>query len=136
MRIREKTRHPKKPAPARPENANPKIDLDRQVGFLLRRAFQRNMAIWKSYCVDRQLTAVQVAVLVALYNNRLCSLTEMGRTAGMAPATSRSVAERIAEKKLISFIDNLADRHKLILHLEDAGRRLFVRTVLVFRQIT
>jgi DNA-binding MarR family transcriptional regulator len=109
------TKKPNTPPPDEAESA-------RQIGFLIRKFYQKNQAIWQQLCVDDQMTSVQSAALSVVYRDGPCSLTDLGRAAAMDPATTRGVVERLRVRGMISLIDDPADRRKVIVQLEPAAR--------------
>ena len=98
--------------------------LEKNIGFLLRKAYQRNMVIFQEHSPHPDLTAVQAATLIALGDHNPCSLAELGRMAAMDPATTRGVVERLRKRELISTQPSLEDKREVIIHLENEGRRL------------
>ena len=108
----------KKPRPASPDEA----ESARQIGFLIRKFYQKNQAIWQDLCIDDQMTSVQSAVLSVVFRDGPCSLTDLGRAAAMDPATTRGVVERLRVRGMISLIDDPADRRKVIVQLEQPAR--------------
>lgn len=109
---------------ARANVSNSIVDRREQVGFLLRKAHQRNLAIWQSSSTDPQLTSVQAAVLTVLCDVGSCSLTELGREAAMDLATTRGVVDRLQERNLISVAADATDGRKVVVALEPGGWRL------------
>jgi DNA-binding MarR family transcriptional regulator len=111
---------------AEPEPVSPlariQYDFSKQIGHLLRKAYQRHTAIFQRICPDPQLTTVQFAVLCAVADNGPCSLTVIGRAACIDPATTRGVVERLRERKLITLHPDPEDARKVIVQLEDRGR--------------
>jgi DNA-binding MarR family transcriptional regulator len=94
----------------------------RQIGFLIRKFYQKNQAIWQALCVDDQMTSVQSATLSVVHRDGPCSLTALGRAAAMDPATTRGVVERLRVRGMISLIGDAADRRKVIVQLEQPAR--------------
>ena len=110
-------RKPAKPAdPLWEEHENA-----RQIGFLIRKFFQKNQAIWQSLCPDKTMTSVQSAALSALVREGPCTLTTLGRAAAMDPATTRGVVDRLHRRGMIALIDDPADRRKVIVQLLPAA---------------
>ncbi|MDF0541764.1 MarR family transcriptional regulator [Sphingobium sp. H39-3-25] len=98
--------------------------LDASIGFLLRKAYQRNMVLFGQLSSDPDLTAVQAAALLALKDHSPCSLAELGRTAAMDPATTRGVVERMRKRKLVRTEPSLEDKRELRIVLEKEGRKI------------
>lgn len=112
------------------------LDPGQQVGFLLRKSYQRNMAIWQELCPDPQLTSVQGAALIALYKHGPSSLTAIGREAAMDPATTRGVIERLRDRGMVSLGADPNDRRKVIVQLEEAGQKTIEDMLHVFNEIS
>ena len=94
------------------------FEAARQVGFLIRKFYQKNQAIWQELCTDEQMTSVQSAALSVLLRDGPSSLTALGRAAAMDPATTRGVVERLRRRGMISLLGDAADRRKVIVRLE------------------
>src|SRR3984893_7468549 len=75
--------------------------LEDQVGFLLRRAYQRA----SSNLIDRigphDLTAAQFATLARLYERGPLSQNLLGRLVAMEPANIRDVVLRLKKRRLV-----------------------------------
>lgn len=99
-------------------------DITRQVGHLLRKAYQSHMAIFQSLSSNPQITPTQFAVLCALKDRGPCSLTDIGRHIVMDLATARGIVARLAQRGLVSFSRDSADRRQVIARLEPAGREV------------
>jgi DNA-binding MarR family transcriptional regulator len=99
-------------------------NFERQVGFLLRKAYQRNMAIFQKRAPVPQITSTQTAALTALLDESPSSLTALGRKTAMDPATTRGVVERLSDRGLIKFVPDTQDRRKVMVHLEPEGREV------------
>jgi len=97
--------------------------LNKQVGFLLRQASQRNLTIFQKHAPIPSLTSVQAASLIVLIDHGPCSLTTLGRVAAMDPATTRGVAERLSEKGWVSLVADSKDKRKVMVKLEKKGRQ-------------
>lgn len=112
--------------PANPsESPRPSIseyDFSKQVGHLLRKVYQRHLAIFQQHSCDRQLTAVQFAVLCALRDNGPNSQSELGRITAIDHATIRGIFERLKARGLIELSATEQDRRKVIASLTQDGR--------------
>ncbi len=71
-------------------------DFSQQVGYLLRRAYQRHLAIFQAESGDGQLTSVQFATLCALKDHGAQSQGELVRQTGIDQATIRGIVDRCA----------------------------------------
>ncbi len=96
--------------------------LDEQVGFILRRAFQRHAAIFQAHIAD--LTATQWAVLVKLSELEQASQNHLGRLTAMDAATMQGVVRRLMERDLVRRAESPLDRRRLVLRLTEAGLEL------------
>ena len=105
------------------------------IGFLIRKLYQKNQIIWKELCVDDQITSPQASVLFTLSREGPRSLTELGRATAMDPATIRGVVDRLNKRSMISIQDDEADRRKVILHLDEAGRQFVEKMLPVIPKI-
>jgi len=104
-------------------------EFSEQVGFLLRKAYQRNMSIFQHYSTDSNLTSVQFAVLCALMTYGPQSQSRLGRLTAIDASTTKGVIDRLRDRGLITLSAEKADKRKTIVHLADAGRRLIDSTV-------
>jgi DNA-binding MarR family transcriptional regulator len=111
------------------------LPLSEQIGFLIRKLYQKNQTIWNEQCLDDQITSPQSAVLFTLSRQGPCSLTELGRATAMDPATTRGVVDRLNKRQMISLQDDETDRRKVILHLDHAGRDFVERMRPIIPQI-
>jgi hypothetical protein len=62
-----------------PNSAAADQPLEHQIGFLIRKLYQKNQIIWNELCLDEQITSPQASVLFTLSREGPCSLTELGR---------------------------------------------------------
>jgi DNA-binding MarR family transcriptional regulator len=100
-----------------------------QVGHLLRRAYQRHVAIFQQTISDSQLTAAQFVVLCAVRQFASCSLSEIVRTTAIDQATMRGIIERLKARKVISVSHDAKDRRKVLVSLTPAGEQIIDATV-------
>ena len=98
--------------------------LERQAGHLLRRAHQRHSLIFQEYIGDSQLTPLQFAALVKLRDLGEVSQNHLGRLTAMDAATMQGVIKRLAARGLIERRPDPNDRRRLILSLNEEGRKL------------
>jgi DNA-binding MarR family transcriptional regulator len=101
-----------------------KYDFHAQVGYLLRRVFQRHTAIFQRMSIDPQLTAIQFVVLCVIAENSPCFLTTISRSAALDPATTRGVVERLSKRNLITITPDKIDRRRVAAELKEKGRQL------------
>jgi MarR family transcriptional regulator, lower aerobic nicotinate degradation pathway regulator len=103
-------------------------EFSEQIGHLLRRAYQRHLAIFAQTIDDPQLTAVQFAVLSA--NRRLgpSSMSDLGKATAIDGATVRGIIERLQARGLVELQANQDDRRKSVVELTERGRQLLELT--------
>jgi DNA-binding MarR family transcriptional regulator len=111
-------------APVTPDG----YDLEAQVGFLLRKAQQRHLAIFTALIAE-DLTPMQFAALAKLNEVGPCSQNSLGRQTAMDVATIKGVVARLKGRGLVDKAGNPADRRMHLITLTESGRAL-VRKVL------
>jgi len=97
--------------------------MEDQAGYMLRRAYQR-MTVLFNECVERELTTQQFATMFRLLELGQASQNELGRQAGMDPATAQGVVRRLSQRRLIERDRDPADKRRTIWRLTPAGRAL------------
>lgn len=113
-----------KPAPAAPT-----YDFTAQVGHLLRRAYQRHVALFLAEIPDSQLTAAQFVALCAVRDLGGCSLNDIVKATAIDQATIRGVVERLTARGLLEVAGHARDGRKLVISLTEAGQTLIAETV-------
>jgi DNA-binding MarR family transcriptional regulator len=99
-----------------------------QVGHLLRKAYQRHMAIFQQNVGESQLTAVQFITLCAVRDHGPSALSELVKMTAVDQATIRGIVERLKARDLIVLGHDAQDRRKVIVSLSEAGRRALRRS--------
>lgn len=94
--------------------------LDDQVGFLLRRATQRHVAIFAGR-MAAGLTPTQWAALAKLYEEGPTSQNLLGRNTAMDAATVKGVVGRLAARNLIATSGDPADGRRRVVALTREG---------------
>lgn len=97
--------------------------LDEQVGFLMRRANQRHLAIFARSIPD--LTPTQFAALARLCELERVSQNALGRATAMDAATIKGVVDRLRARGLVEVTPDEADQRRVVLAPSAAGRALF-----------
>lgn len=97
--------------------------LSDQVGFNLRRANQRHVAIFARH-VDG-LTPTQFAALARLFEQGALSQNHLGRLTAMDSATIKGVAERLEARGLVTARPDENDQRLRLLELTEAGVAAF-----------
>lgn len=98
--------------------------LEDQVGYWLRRAYQRHMAIFSAVMSDLDLTSMQFAALVKLRELKAVSQTELGRLTGMDRATISGVVARLKRRDLVLYKPDPLDKRSRIIALTLEGESL------------
>lgn len=99
--------------------------LDRQVGFLLRRATQRHLAIFAAHIPD--LTPRQFAVLARLCERGPQSQNALGRATAMDAATVKGVVDRLRARGFVAATRDGEDRRRVMLAATETGSAAFER---------
>lgn len=110
--------------------------LEDQVGFMLRLANQRHMAIFTEL-MGGELTAVQFSTLVRLSEvDGPISQNALGRLVGMDAATTKGVLARLMARDLVKMEKSQTDKRRYMLSTTQKGRDLIAKLVPLARQIT
>jgi DNA-binding MarR family transcriptional regulator len=112
----------------RADRKPPAYQLESQIGFMLRQAFQRHTTIFATLIHD-ELTSTQWAVVSKLNEVGDCSQNQLGRLTAMDVANIKGVVERLARRGFVSVVPDLADRRRLTVALTDQGRDLYKKWV-------
>lgn len=104
-------------------------DFSEQIGHLLRKAYQRHLAIFQKLACDPQLTSVQFVTLCALRDHGASTQTDLIRATGIDQATIRGIIERLRKRGLIHSSSDSSDRRKVIVQLAPEGRALLERMI-------
>ncbi|MDE2228514.1 MAG: MarR family transcriptional regulator [Alphaproteobacteria bacterium] len=103
--------------------------LDDQVGFLLRRAYQRASANLTDRIRVHDLTPPQFATLARLYERGNLSQNRLGRLVAMEPANIRDVVQRLRKRRLVATGRDATDSRRILVGLTAAGAALVTRLV-------
>lgn len=98
--------------------------LDDQIGFLLRRAYQRASANLIGRIGEHDLTAPQFATLARLRELGQVSQNLLGRLVVMEPANIRDVVRRLGKRGLLRVRPDVNDGRQLLVSLTPRGRAL------------
>lgn len=102
--------------------ASPSTRLESQIGFHLRRAYQRATANLAD-AIGEAVTPQQLAVLARLAEAGAVSQNRLGRQVDMDPATIHGVVRRLAARGLIDIAPDPEDRRRSRLSLSPAGHK-------------
>jgi DNA-binding MarR family transcriptional regulator len=98
--------------------------LERQIGFLLRRAHQYASEVFQAKMGARNLTPQQFSVLVTLLERREIAQTRLGDLVAMDPATVLGVVQRLAQRGLVAVRTDPADGRRRLVQLTHDGHEL------------
>jgi len=103
--------------------------LDDQIGFLLRRAYQRASANLTRRIGSHDLTAPQFAVLARLYERGTLSQNRLGRLVAMEPANIHDIVKRLSRRGLVSTGRAPDDARLVLARLTPEGTALAERLI-------
>lgn len=104
--------------------AEDSYDYTQQVGHLIRKVYQRHVAIFQQYMGDSQITAVQFITLCALRDHGPSAQNDLVRYTAVDQATIRGVVERLKARDLVSLSPDPTDKRKVIVMLTSEGEML------------
>ena len=94
--------------------------LDEQIGFLLRKAYQRNSNIFAE-SVPGKLTPTQFSVMHRLAEDGPTSQNLLGRSVAMDGATTKGVVDRLIARGLLQTRRDPQDRRRHLVSLTPEG---------------
>lgn len=112
----------------------PEYRLQDQIGFVLRRAHQRHVAIFAAHIAD--LTPPQFAALAKLHETGTTSQNQLGSLIAMDAATVKGVIDRLRARGLVELAPHGADKRRLLVSLTEEGRAAVEQLIPLARQIT
>jgi DNA-binding MarR family transcriptional regulator len=96
--------------------------LEEQVGHLLRRAYQRHLALFQGIMGEDGPTSMQFAALHVLWRRGPLSQNLLGRLLAMDPPTVKGVVARLMSRGLVTREREPTDARMLLVALTPAGR--------------
>jgi DNA-binding MarR family transcriptional regulator len=108
--------------------------LQEQIGFVLRKAHQRHVAIFASHIAD--LTPPQFATLAKLADVGETSQNQLGNLVAMDAATVKGVIDRLKARGLVELTKHDVDKRRLLVSLTVEGREAVERLIPAAQQIT
>ena len=108
--------------------------LQDQIGFVLRKAHQRHVAVFASRIAD--LTPPQFAALARLHDVGVTSQNQLGSMVAMDAATIKGVIERLKARGLVDIEKHESDKRRLMVSLTPLGRETVERLIPSAREIT
>jgi DNA-binding MarR family transcriptional regulator len=109
--------------------------VDRQIGFFLRQANQRHVAIFASMMGDR-LTTTQWAALSKLNEIQPTSQNQLGRETAMDIATIKGVIDRLVARGFVKSAPDPSDGRRLVLSVTENGRAAIDRNTAIAAAVT
>ena len=110
--------------------------LEKQVGHLLRRAYQRHSLIFMEAERPQRITAPQWAALYKLQELGSTSQNHLGRLIAMDAATMQGLAQRLIERGLILRGKDPSDKRRRLLCLTALGSEVVEQMVPIAEEIT
>ncbi|WP_286192793.1 MarR family transcriptional regulator [Stappia sp. BW2] len=98
--------------------------LDDQIGYLLRKAYQRNAVIFSEKV--RDLTPTQFAVMARLSERGPVSQNRLGRLVGLDVATTKGVVDRLTARGFLQGRKDPDDKRRQLISLTEEGFRFFL----------
>ena len=102
--------------------------LEANIGFLLRQAGQRHLAIFAEH-MPEHLTATQFAALAKIHEIGPCSQNRLGRLTAMDAATIKGVIDRLTLRALTRSEPDPDDGRMHLISLTATGRSLAERAI-------
>lgn len=99
------------------------------IGHVLRRAYQRHVAIFQQAMDEFELTAAQFIALANLLEFEVCSQSDLVRLTAIDQATIRGIINRLKARKLISTMTDPADARKVTVRLTTEGETVISAAV-------
>lgn len=117
-----------------PGRADERYRLDEQVGYQLRRANQRHVAIFAARISD--LTPTQFATLARLAELGPQSQNALGRATAMDAATIKGVIDRLQARGLVTVSRSKLDRRRVAVTLTELGAERFAEAAAAALEIS
>jgi DNA-binding MarR family transcriptional regulator len=117
-------------------NDETKYDFTKQIGFLLRRAYQRHMAIFQQTVPESRLTAAQFVVLLTVRDHGPCEFPVVVQHTALDDASARGIVERLKWRKLLSTEHEPGDARRIVVSLTPEGQEILDQTVPFAQEIT
>jgi len=108
--------------------------LQEQVGFILRKAHQRHVAIFAAHIGD--LTPPQFAALAKLNDVGETSQNQLGTLIAMDAATIKGVIDRLKARGFVDLGKHEVDKRRLMVSLTAQGRAAIERLIPLAEKIT
>ena len=103
--------------------------LEDHIGFLLRRAHQRHVAMFLEAAKEHELTPTQFAALCKAVEVGRVTQNKLGRLSAMDPATIQGVVRRLTLRGLLHRTPDPMDRRTAVLAPTEAGTAVIAGAV-------
>lgn len=103
--------------------------VEDHIGYLLRRAHQRHVAIFTAGMAHAELTPTQFTALWKTVELGRITQNHLGRLAAMDPATIQGVVRRLIARGLMRRSEDKMDRRTAVLEPTEAGVALIASVV-------
>ncbi|MDQ6639949.1 MAG: MarR family winged helix-turn-helix transcriptional regulator [Pseudomonadota bacterium] len=107
-----------------------------QIGHLLRRAYQRHVAIFQQTVPDAQLTAAQFVVLCSVRDRPGCAIADIVAATAIDEDSVRGIVERLKWRKCLVAEHEPGDTRRTRLTLTPEGTAMVEQTVPFAREIS
>lgn len=100
-----------------------RLALPDRIGHVLRRAYQRHVAIFQQALGEYNLTAAQFIVLASLLETGGSSQSDLVRLTAIDQATIRGIIDRLRARDLVLTTTDPSDARKVTVRLTPAGEK-------------
>lgn len=107
-----------------------------QIGHLLRRAYQRHVAIFQQTVPDAQLTAAQFVVLCSVRDRPGGAIADIVKATAIDEDSVRGIVERLKWRKFLGVEHEAGDTRQTRLTLTPEGTAMVEQTVPFAREIS
>ena len=119
---------------ATPEGEGGDYRVHEQIGFVLRKANQRHLAIFAAHIGD--MTPPQFATLAKLAEVGETSQNQLGSLVAMDAATIKGVIDRLKARGFVEVRNHEEDRRRIVVSLTQAGGDALARLVPAAHAVT
>ena len=109
--------------------------LEENVGFILRQASQRHLALFSATMVH-DLTPMQFSAMLKLSEEGACSQNQLGRLTAMDKPTIKGVVDRLMRRDLVAAQPDEHDARLLMLSLTETGARILAEAIPCAHRVT
>lgn len=99
-------------------------ELEKQIGFVLRRAHQRASAIFAAHFKSVNLSPMQFSALIKIRDEGRVSQNFLGRLISMDPTTIMGIVNRLVDRNLVRRFQDPTDKRRMLLTITSDGLKL------------